>query len=447
MLEQARQLAESGELDQAWALCNQALLENPESGRALILASFIFEKKGCAGLAYNIAKRITDLFPKEAAGYTNLGRCADVMWRMDEALEAYDKAILWSKTKESKVAVLVNQAAVYVQLGRFERARRYSEKALEIEPENRKAQHNLGISKLAAREWDGWKWYRGSLGSANRLCWKYHDEPDWNGEAGKRVVIFGEQGIGDEINAASMVNEVIERSEKVILDCDARLANLYRRSFPRATVYGTRNAKTLDWAPEDQKPDASLACMQVGEFLRTKDADFHRKPYLVADPERVSMWKHLWSSKGPVVGVAWTGGVPSTGAGFRRWSLEDLRPVLELGAHFVCLQYKDASKEIAEFKAKTGIQIHQYPHATLTPDYDDTAALVASLDGVVAMDTSVVHLAGALGVPCVVGVPRAANWRWGEKYQDQLWYGSVRIVRQGAAWPMDTIRGEVAKWL
>ena len=189
-------------------------------------------------------------------------------------------------------------------------------------------------------------------------------------------------------------------------------------------------------------PDASMAAMQIGEFFRTRAEDFSGKPYLVADPERVSMWRHLWAQKSkPVIGLAWTGGIESTGASFRKWALKDMQPLFDaIDAHWVCLQYKDASKEIE------GTPIVQYPYATLTSDYDDTAALVASLSGVVAMDTSVVHLAGALGVPCAVGVPKAANWRWGEKHETQPWYNSLKIFRQGDAWPWDAIVKEAKSW-
>jgi tetratricopeptide (TPR) repeat protein len=436
MLEESRRLAEAGRLEEAWTICNKHLTANPESGPALVLASFIFEKMGCAGLSYNLAKRVISLYPQESAGYTNLGRCADVMWRMDEALDAYDKAIMWSKTDQAKTSVLINQSAVHVQMGRFEKARRYAARALEIDPTARKAQHNMGICLLAERKWaEGWPLYRGSLGSGNRIRWQYNDEADWAGEPGKVVVISGEQGLGDEICAAAMYDEAIAISKRVILDCDARLKNLFQRSFPKAKVYGTRNQKALDWDEEDRMPDASMAGMQLGEFFRTKPEHFTGKPYLKPCPDRLSMWRSLWKGKGkPAIGVAWTGGIDSTGAAFRKWALEDMKPLFDaVDAHWVCLQYKDAAKEIK------GTPVVQYPYATLTSDYDDTAALVASLSGVVAMDTSVIHLAGALGVPCAVGVPKIANWRWGEKWTDQPWYSSCQLFRQGDAWPWGKI--------
>ena len=107
----------------------------------------------------------------------------------------------------------------------------------------------------------------------------------------------------------------------------------------------------------------------------------------------------------------------------------------------MCLQYADSQAEIDEFLTRhPHIDLKQYPFATLTKDYDDTAALVASLDVVVSMQTAVVHLAGALGVKTHVIVPQG-QWRYGEKYADIPWYGSVKVWRKGNEWPVRAIVG------
>jgi ADP-heptose:LPS heptosyltransferase len=145
------------------------------------------------------------------------------------------------------------------------------------------------------------------------------------------------------------------------------------------------------------------------------------------------MWADMFKRVGkPVIGVAWHGGVPKTNSRNRRLTLEELLPFFQKqDAHYVSLQYKDASKEIAEFKERhPEIDLVQYPFATLTSDYDDTAALVASLDYVVCMQTAVAHTAGALGVPVTVLVPVASQWRYGTAHDSIPWYKSLRIIRQ-----------------
>jgi tetratricopeptide (TPR) repeat protein len=426
-LEVARELAESGELDQAWKYCDEALKKNPDDPRALILSSFIMEKCGRNSIGYQLSKRVTQLFPMQPVGWINLGRCADNMWRMDEALECYKNAEKLSKEKDLKKTVALNISAVYLQLGKFEEAKKYALEALEYETGNRKATHNLGLCQLANHEWrEGWKNYHASLGSGNRKMFQYADEPEWDGSPDKRIVIYGEQGIGDEICAASMFNDAISRSKSVVIDCDSRLANLFRRSFPSAKVYGTRTKDVLDWDEEDLEIDASIASMQLGQYFRNTDESFTGKPYLKADPDRVAMWKGLWATKGkPVIGVAWSGGIESTGSNHRKWSVSELNEILsKKDAHYVCLQYKP--EDLSGFT----VDIKQYPYGTLTKDYDDTAALVASLDIVFSMQTSVIHLAGSLGVPTYCGVPEITQWRYGSHGDAMPWYNSVKIFRQ-----------------
>jgi hypothetical protein len=115
-----------------------------------------------------------------------------------------------------------------------------------------------------------------------------------------------------------------------------------------------------------------------------------------------------------------------------------------IDAHWVCLQYKDAEADIEAFKAKhPDSDLVQYRHATLTKDYDDMCALVASLDKVVAMQSTAVHTAGALGVPCAAGIPKTSQWRYGESGETLPWYSCVKLFRQQklGKWDMNGIRG------
>lgn len=447
-LNKARVLAENGHLAQAWKICDECLNENPESPHAMVLASFILDKEGRPSVSYHLAKRLTQLWPTESAGWTNLGRCADAMWRTDEAEMAHKKALRFAKG-DDRTGPLLNLSALYLQVGRWSEAEDYANRALAVDPDNLKAKHNLGLCQLARRDWAGWANYRASVGTPNRIAFSYTGEPLWEGERVGTLVLSGEQGLGDEINAASAFEDVQRLCDRLIVDCDPRLVNLFRRSFPGVTFHGTRNQAQLDWPEADRQIDASLPMMQAHEYTRLKDADFTGQPYLVADPDRVTMWKSLWDRKGPVIGIAWTGGIKSTGSAFRQWSLEDMLPVFKANpkAHFVCLQYRDASQEIAAFKRRhPEASIEQYPYATLTQDYDDTAALVASLDMVVSVQTSVIHLAGALGVQTLCGVAQNGQWRYGVGGDRMPWYQSVRLFRQDKMrWPMDWIARQVSE--
>lgn len=432
LVQAVQRAAEKHDLKSAWQIVDAELEKDPNDANALLLASFLCEKEGKAGIGYGIAQRAVALNPNEPAAWTNLGRMCDLLWRGEEAKQAFRKAMSRNDHPRGKATVALNMSAVLVQEGKFAEARKYAEQALELDPKNFKAKHNLGMCQLAAGDYaHGWDNYAASVGNTtNRPVWKYADELPWNGEPGK-VVIYGEQGIGDEICAASMFPDAIEKAS-VVLECDARLVGLYKRSFPKAKVYGTRNKLEVAWDKEDAEPDYSISSFQLGGLFRRSAESFPGDPYLIADPERVSMWKSLWATKGkPVIGIAWTGGTKNTAKHVRKWSLHELLPLFRsIDAHWVCLQYTDCQAEVDAFVKETGVDLKCYPWATLSKDYDDTAALVASLDRVVTMQQTALHIAGALGVKTLAAIPAFSQWRYGEKGSTLPWYKSVRLFRQ-----------------
>lgn len=417
----AKNLAERGDLDKAYAYASRWLIEDPNDVLALVICTFILRKARKLPEAYHIAKKVTELAPENAAGWINYGQICNELFRVDDAERSYKRGLTVAKDPNSISMLYTNLAALHIDLGRFDEAQIEAEKALEKKPESGSARSNLGFCQLAKHDWaNGWKNYRVCLGTEarKRTVYKNPDEPEWHGEADKRVVLYGEQGIGDEICFASMLPDAIKHAAQIILDIDPRLEGLFKRSFPKAHVHGTRMATAENakpWPKEDRDFDCSLAIAQIGEFFRLKDEDFSAEPYLIPDPDRAMMWRSLFAAKKkPVIGIAWTGGTWQTGAKFRNLKLEQMLPILRsIDAHWVSLQYKDVSKELDVFKAKyPDIDIAQYKHATLTSDYDDTAALVSALDCVVSVPTAVVHLGAALGTPVIAMNSTHRCWKF-----------------------------------
>lgn len=421
----AGEKAEQGKLEEAWKIIGPKLIANPNDPRALVTGAYVMRRFGALAQSYHFAKAACQLLPHDAAAWTNFGHTASEMWLVDEAERYYKRGLKVVTNEKHRKVLQLNLSALYLDNGRFAEAEAITREILRTDPAHMSAQANLGFCQLAKRDWNGWKGYHNTIGSDWRPKVQYRDEPEWDGSPGKVVALYADQGLGDEISFASMLPDAIEISRKVMLDCDARLANLFKRSFPKAKVYGTRRAKEGQWAPEDRQIDCSLPLGQIGEFFRTTDDSFPGVPYLVPCPDRMRMWKALFASKGkPAIGVAWTGGIPKTNSRNRQLSLEELKPLFEIDAHFVSLQYKDASKEIQDYP------ITQYAYGTLTQDYDDTAALVASLDYVVCIQTAVAHTAGALGVPVSVLIPTATQWRYGGSGDSVPWYRSLNVIRQ-----------------
>lgn len=424
------ELSEYAKPELAWKTCHQMLTENPNDARALTAACYIMWRLGALPQSYHFGRSSVGLSPNEPIAWINYGHAAAELWLVKEAESYYQRALQLAHTQDIHLACLLNLGALYVDNGLFDRGETITKEILKVDPDHIKAKSNLGLCKLARHDWSGWKDYRLLIGSPLRVRVKYKDEPEWDGTPGQTVVIYAEQGLGDEISFASMIPDAAKTAKKLILDCDGRLEGLFRRSFPNVTVYGTR-VKDTKWAKEDRDIDASLPVGQLGEFFRTTQSSFPGTAYLKACPIRMKQWRS--TLRRPTIGIAWTGGVSRTNARNRRITLEDLVPVLSLDADFVSLQYKDASDDIAAFKAKhPEINLTQYPWATLTHDYDDTAALVASCDYVVCIQTAVAHTAGALGVPATVLVPKATTWRYGHVGNTIPWYRSLRVIRQNA---------------
>ena len=415
MLEYAQKLSTDEQWDEAYQITDKHLKEDPNSPDWLMLMVYIMLGTGKHALAYSLARRCLDLSPRDPSMYLNAGMAANELWNSKEAERLYRKGLSLCKTQEQVSGFLINLTGVLIDNGRFNEARELCEQALEIGNDSQKARANLGFVQLANKEWDqGWANYRSCIGTQWRPKTNYCQEPEWDGVSRGTIVLYAEQGLGDMICFASMIPDMQrwcdENESTLIVDTDIRLLHLFRRSFPGVQFYGTAGSKQISW-PGVNKVDYSLPLGQLGEYFRTKDSDFPRASYLTPDPDREYMWRQLFKSKKkPCIGIAWTGGVPKTGSHLKKLDLEQLRPLFEsIDAHWVSLQYKFAGPEIAEFD---GIDLVEYPHATMAKDYDATASLVAALDAVVSVPTTVVHLAGALGVRTLAMAGPVKCWKY-----------------------------------
>lgn len=385
-------------------LCG-VLDEEPDNPLALFGLGSLYVKRESYGAACNLFRRVVQLAPHREQGWNNLGLCLDAAERHKEARECFEQAL---KRAPGNADYLGNLALTWLEEQNYRRAVEIAAKALAIQPGHAGAGAIHGYASLALGDWRlGWAGYDCALGGKYRKEYCYGDEPRWDGSPGKRVAVYGEQGLGDEIMAASMLPDAAKDAE-LIVDCDPRLEGLFRRSFPGLHVYGTRRAVEVDWLAEHQ-PEARAAAMSLARFYRFSDESFPKGPYLKADPERRLQWRALFDSWGPKkkIGLCWSGGIKSTGMKRRAMGLEALRPLIEsVDADFVSLQYKDPMAEISE----SGLPVRHFKRACETSDYDDTAALVAELDLVLGVSTTAHHLADALGVQSIVFVPLRPTW-------------------------------------
>lgn len=414
-LEDAKALLDS-DPDATHGICVELLNEQPENPLLLFMIGTIYVRAERYGHAYNVFKRVTDLHPKRSEGWNSLGTCYLGMNDLEAARRCFFRS---NDLLPNKPEVLSNIALSYLDDGQPEKALEWSMKAMKIAPELSGAHGNYGFALLALDRWEeGWKHYAYTLGGKFRKIVQYGDEPLWDGKNAKSLIVYGEQGLGDEIMYASCLPDI---DAKITLDCDKRLEGLFRRSFPHIEVHGTRREEEVDWLG---RYDASCPIGMLPEFFRKSSKDCPRTPYLKADPERVLQWKTLFKSYGkPVIGLCWTGGSKHNHPHRRTIDIHDFEPLFAQDAVFVSLQYKDSEPHP---------RVLEFPRATRTSDYDDTAGLVAALDHVVGIHTTVHHLAGALGVPATILVPDKCSWIYA---QDMPWYEStIHRKKAGETW-------------
>jgi tetratricopeptide (TPR) repeat protein len=396
-----------------------------------------------------LMREITERFPDHAAAFSALGRLLlRGAFNAEPALAAIERAIALGLRDAD---TLTAYGVALHEVGRVEDALAAYEAARALDPQHVGARFHRATALLTlGRLAEGWPDYELRLLSEDRPR-RAFPFPQWKGEAlaGKTILVYGEQGIGDEILFASYFPELLAASKHCVIDCSPQLAAIFRRSFPAATVHGGRQDGPIDWAlPLDvafQTPTGSLPLHLRG----TATASPPQQGYLRADPAGVGRWRERLRALGPgrTIGISWRGGTPRTRTERRSIGLAELSPLLrEPGLKFVSLQYgAEAAAEVARFASETGLRLTHWQDAI--DDYDETAALATALDGVVSVCTAIVHLAGALGRPVWVATPRVPEWRYGASGDRMPWYPRVRLVRQRdtGSWSpvVAAIRGEL----
>ncbi len=426
-LKLAKSLAET-EPDEALRICNDILNEDFEGMHgqmALFMSGYIMMQAERYGLAYNIYRRCQQLNPNISEIYSNMGMCLED-YDAAMAVDCFDKAYqLDSKNHRA----LANKALIMLHSAKPKECIRLCNEALRLDPDLKAAIHNRALANIMLRNWrHGWQGYADTLGVKHREMLDY-GLPLWDGKSQGKILIYGEQGVGDEIMFASCLPDLM-RNHEVVLDTDSRLKGLFSRTFD-CPVYGTRFQSESPILAEHEC-DYQFPIGNLPSVYRNSPESFPGTPYLEVDPERAIQWSALFDTfKGKKVGLAWRGGLPSTGMKKRSLDISDLEPIFSPDNTYISLEYKHVEQELLD-----KYSVKSYPRATAKGgDIDELAALISTLDYVVTACTTVVYIAGALGIPCYVLVPSEPSYRY-HLSGDFPWYKSVKLVRQkrGQKW-------------
>ena len=431
-------LQELGRLDEALVAFARAIELRPDLASAHYNQGNVLAAADRPLEALASYDRALSFAPDYVAALNNRGNVLETLQRPNDALASYEKALAvnprWAEA-------LSNRANVLRDFHRFDEALRGYDQALMVRPDYPEATFNRSIMHLLrgdfAAGWNDyeerWRYPKFIANSAGHLTAdiiaRLTLRPERAALAGKRCLVVGEQGLGDQVMFASLLGDLMRDAAEVTCLVDRKLAGLLQRSLPSLRVgdIAQIGAEHLDGI------DQVLALGSLAFAYRRTAADFPGTPYLTPDPEKVEAWRgRLGRGDGrPLVGLSWRGGTAISNGASRSMALETLLPALDgIPASFVSLQYGDVAEEVAAFNARHGRDVICLPREEIE-SFDDLAALICALDGVLSVQTALIHLCGALGRDCVTLVPRQPEWRYGLTAETMHWYRSVRLVRQG----------------
>ncbi|MDR0577045.1 MAG: FkbM family methyltransferase [Candidatus Accumulibacter sp.] len=413
-------LKDNEEMTQAAMCYAHALASDPRLTAVYVNLGGMDLREGWLESAIHILERAVEIDPRAVSGWNNLGLALFNATRLDEAEEAFRRA-------------------------------------LEILPDSTETGFNLGLLLLAhGRLAEGWPLYENRWRTPGKeKARPQFSQPEWDGGAlGERtLLIYCEQGLGDNLQFARYLPLLRERhpQARLYFFCPPPLGRLFAAHapswcvevFPQMIVGET----TLGTLPPFDVQVALLSLPgKMGTTLENIPAGV---PYIVPPPELAEKWAaRLAPLPGRKVGLVWSGGDLYKKQKFRSLRLKLLEPLLGVGGiNWVSLQKGKAAGQIAE-EGWTDKILDLMDEAE---DFADTAAIVANLDLVISVDTSVLHLAGAMGKPAWLLNRFDTDWRWLLEREDSPWYPTMRIFRQTAFGDWDSVvprmAGALAEWV
>ena len=423
-------LKENGRLDQSQINFKRAIEINPSYVEAYNNLGILQKDKGeLENSKINYEKAIA-LKPNYAEAHYNLGITFRELGDLKNSESSYKSAIKFNP----------NYAEAYNNLGvtlrescKLDESEAAYKKAIKLKTDYADAYNNLSFTLLLknkfadAFKFSEWRWQtKHNIGK--KLI---TNKPIWNGESNKSILVWKEQGIGDEIMYNSILTELRAQSKKLIVHCDKRLISLFSRSFPNDVIFESNkeNINNKDY-------DYHIPIGSMPRFFRKDLKSFlnSSKGYLRSDNIKTLKFRDelLKNNKNArLIGISWNTKSNIQMASFRNIDLNYLATSLNSNnIKLVNLQYGNVSGEISKLKEETGIKIDEIAGLDVKNQIDDLASLVSACDIVVSIDNFTVHLAGSLGVDTKILLPFTMDSRWGLKGKKSYLYNSVSLYRQ-----------------
>jgi tetratricopeptide (TPR) repeat protein len=411
------------EVDRAIAYFRKAIQYDSHSVKAYNNLGNAFKGKGLIDDALFCYQKALELSSDCSDAYFNIANILDEKEEIDSAILYYEKALGFQNNDPD---IHNNLGFAYFKKGDFFNAMNFYKEALRLDCNFAEAHWNHALFLLLTGNFiEGWEEYEWRSRTKNAISdLREFQQPRWNGSHSPNSTMFlhAEQGFGDTIQFIRYISLVAPRCKEVIVECQKDLIPLIRavKGVHKVIAHG------------DQMPDFDIHCPLLTLpfiFQTTLDSIPGDVPYLIADPSLTQKWKEeLGKAKGRLrIGIAWAGNPSHLNDRNRSCRIEDLIPLLQTGGvTYFSLQKNMTIEQDKHLQKETNI-------IELTEnikDFSDTAAIIENLDLVISVDTSVAHLAGALGKPVWTLLPFVPDWRWMLNREDSPWYPTMRLFRQ-----------------
>lgn len=424
-----RVLEAAGRKDDALAEFRAAVALDPDDSAALVHLGRLLRAMERPAEAAACFEPVIARDPRNVLALFELGYAYDALHRYEEAIVLYRRA---AELKPDGAGIVNNLAFALTALARYDEAEVWYRRALELSPDLPEPGFQLGMLMLRREDYaGGWPLFENrkttTIGKPN-----YPRRPgrEWQGEPleGKRFLICREQGVGDQIQFVRYAGELAARGAQVDAWVAPELAALV------ATVPGV--TRVLDARPDDEtfEKHYDYWCDTMSLARHFPGAPVANTPYMQADSRPARAWRERVAALAPNarrrIGLVWAGNPRHHFDAFRSVPLAALAPLIAPdqldGNAWFAIQKGPGAAQLADRAGAwplhaLGDELH---------DFAATAALIDALDVVITVDTSVAHLAGALGKPVWVLLAAQPDWRWGRDRGDSAWYPSARVFRQ-----------------
>lgn len=422
LLTKANALHETKRYAAALSIFDEALARAPQDPKLLTNRGMCLFELGRLEEAQSCALAAIAADPTFALAWRCRGMVEMRRSDLDNALASFDAAL---RLADDEPDVHCGRGIVLKELGRFDEARVEFDRALAIDPRHAETKANKGTLLLLRGEFEQGldlfehRWVLDDR-PKTEIAYRW---PEWRGEplAGKSILILDEAGLGDALQFIRYAPLLAKAGAKVAYHCRPALLRLMR---------GLGDEVEILAAPaQDAAYDYCVTLCSLPRAFGTRAETIPGESYLRAEPERAALWRERLSGEGLKVGIAWHGSSHSRSDHARAAPLSAFAPLGAIaGVRLYSLQKNFGADQLRDAPM---------PVMSFGEDFDagadafvDTAAVIENLDLVVTIDTSIAHLAGALGKPVWIAIKQAPEWRWQLEREDSPWYNSARLFRQ-----------------